>query len=42
MNLRCSFKKHGLPCSTACGECRGVSCANADSADLTDKLENVS
>ena len=42
VNLRCSCKKHGLPCSTACGEYQGVSCANADSADLTDKLETVS
>ena len=23
VNLRCSCKRHGLPCSTACGECRG-------------------
>lgn len=25
---RCSCRKHGLTCTTACGECRGVSCMN--------------
>ena len=24
---RCSFKKHGLDCSVACGECKGISSA---------------
>ena len=42
VNLRYSCKKHGLPCSTACGECRGVSCVNAGSAELTEELENES
>ena len=26
---RCSCKKHGLDCSSACGECRGVGCSNS-------------
>ena len=37
-SFRCSCKKHGLECSTACRECRGSSCANtgftaSDTAD---------
>ena len=27
--MRCSCRKHGMTCSTACSECRGV-CANTD------------
>ena len=26
---RWSFKKHGLDCSVACGECKGISCTNS-------------
>ena len=26
---RCSCQKHGLPCSLACGQCRGSDCQNA-------------
>ena len=26
---RCSCKKHGLGCSVACGECKGISCTNS-------------
>ena len=26
---RCSCKKHGLDCSVACGECKGISCTNS-------------
>ena len=26
---RCNCRKHGLHCSIACGECRGISCSNA-------------
>jgi hypothetical protein len=26
---RCACKRHGLECSAACGDCRGVSCSNA-------------
>lgn len=26
---RCTCKKHGLDCSGACGECRGVGCTNS-------------
>ncbi|KAL8562657.1 hypothetical protein ACOMHN_011228 [Nucella lapillus] len=28
-SARCSCRKHGLVCTSACGECRGESCANA-------------
>ena len=26
---RCNCRTHGLKCSIACGECRGISCSNA-------------
>ena len=26
---RCSCKKHGLECSVACGECKGISCTTS-------------
>ncbi|KAJ8018287.1 hypothetical protein HOLleu_43796 [Holothuria leucospilota] len=26
---RCTCRKHGLECSTGCGECRGIDCTNA-------------
>ena len=25
---RCTCRKHGLPCSAGCGECRGIGCSN--------------
>ena len=28
-NMRGTCKKNGLSCTTACGECRGISCENA-------------
>ena len=37
-SARCSCKKHGLECSPACGECKGVSCENAQQADLSDDV----
>lgn len=27
---RCTCRKHGLLCTTACGECHGLSCSNKD------------
>ena len=36
---RCSCKKHGLVCSTACGTCRGVTCANSPVISLEDVTE---
>lgn len=38
-NKRCSCRKNGLDCSTACTECKGINCANSSSvteADLTE------
>ena len=32
-SARCSCKKYGLECSLACGQCRGVSCANSTVPD---------
>ena len=32
-------KKHGLACSTACGTCRGVTCANSPVISLEDVTE---
>ena len=32
----CSCKKHGLPCSYACGTCKGISCENCQEIDFSD------
>jgi hypothetical protein len=32
--MRCSCKKHGIDCSAACGNCRGVSCTNSPKPHL--------
>ena len=26
---RCTYKRHGLECSSVCGECKGQSCSSA-------------
>jgi hypothetical protein len=31
-SVRCSCRKHGLMCSAACGDCKGVNCSNVDIA----------
>lgn len=31
---RCTCKKHGLPCTAICRECRGTSCTNSPLPDL--------
>ena len=39
-NMRCTCNKNGLSCTTACGECRGISCENAmhlDDSTLSDE-----
>ena len=36
---RCSWRKHGLNCLAACGTCRGQSCTNSASPDLSDNDE---
>ena len=37
---RCSCQKHGLDCSVACGDCRGVSCTNSTGLAEADIYEN--
>ena len=39
---QCSCKKHGLSCSVACGNCRGVSCANSVVPSLSDLTDDFS
>ena len=36
---RCSCRKHGLDCTVACSDCKGVSCTN--SKDMIDENESV-
>jgi len=44
---RCSYRKHGLDCSPACGECRGSACFNSpvltdpdsDTEDVGEELD---
>lgn len=38
--MRCSCRKHGIECSSACGECRGVSCLNSSAPTLNDVQES--
>ena len=33
---RCTCKKHGLECTSACGECKGMTCENSQQPDLDD------
>ncbi len=37
---RCSCKKHGLACSTACSNCRGIVCANSTGTLLEEITED--
>ena len=34
--IRCSCRKHRLDCTLACGECKGLSCANSPQPDFDD------
>ena len=36
---QCSCRKHGLDCSTGCGQCRGV-CSNVTNLDQEDMYES--
>ena len=36
---RCTCRKHGLQCSTACGNCRGIVCSNAPIVSLEEVLK---
>ena len=38
---RCSCKKHGLECSSACGVCKGESCLNSSAPDLNLGLDDA-
>lgn len=38
---QCSCRKHGLECTPSCGECKGVSCSNAQVITDTDATEEV-
>ena len=39
--MRCTFRKHNVKCSLACGNCRGSGCTNLDNfhVDETDDLD---
>ena len=36
--LRCSCRKHGLVCTPACGECRGLSCSNSPGPEIDEDI----
>ena len=40
-SARCTCRKHGMKCSTACGQCRGTLCSNAN-AVMEDRDESDS
>ncbi|ELT93782.1 hypothetical protein CAPTEDRAFT_190961 [Capitella teleta] len=40
--LRCSCRKNGLECTTACSECRGNSCSNNVALDIDDDDDYLS
>ena len=31
-SMRCTCRKHELPCTLSCGECMGISCSNCETA----------
>ncbi|CAG2207340.1 unnamed protein product [Mytilus edulis] len=37
---RCSCRKHGIDCSPACGECRGMNCSNTSNITEADELDD--
>lgn len=37
---RCTCRRHGLECSSGCGECRGISCTNAQTVEEQDLMED--
>ena len=38
---RCTCKKHGLQCTPACGECKGLSCSNSPKPFSESDLEDI-
>jgi len=38
---RCSCRKHGIDCSPACGECRGINCSNTSNIPQADELDDM-
>ena len=38
---RCTCKKHGLQCTPACGECKGLSCSNSPKPFSESDLDNL-
>ena len=38
---RCTWRKHGLLCSAACGECRGVGCENGQQPEPDDNEDEL-
>lgn len=38
---RCSCRKHGIDCSSACGECRGISCSNSSNITPSDEIDDI-
>ena len=38
---RCTCRKHGLECSSGCGECHGVCCSNTDTAIESHSLDDL-
>ena len=39
-SMRCTCKKHNVPCSPACGNCRGSGCTNSNKLDLINEDED--
>ena len=33
-SMRCTYEKHNVKCSPACGNCRGSGCINSDKLEL--------
>lgn len=40
-SARCSCRRHGLECTLACKECKGISCVNVPQPDLSSPYEVV-
>ena len=40
-SAQCSCRKHGLPCTPACGQCRGSGCQNALPCVEDDEIEEL-
>jgi hypothetical protein len=40
ITAKCTCRKHGLECTSLCGECRGTACTNAQQPDLDDSTDD--